>query len=104
MLEMGLGEPDIARVPEATPADALRVGTLDPCSRRIWLAELFGRLPLTGLLQRLIRLTCAECLGSWALRCARDSRHDPHPDHQRAVAQWPRAPRGRVISARRIAE
>jgi hypothetical protein len=60
MLEMGLGEPHIACLSEATPADALRVGTLDPCPRRILLAELFRRLPFTGLLQRLIRLTCLE--------------------------------------------
>ena len=60
MLEMGLGEPHIARLPQATPADALCVGTLDPCSRRILPAELFRRLPLTGLLQRLIRLTRLE--------------------------------------------
>jgi uncharacterized membrane protein YphA (DoxX/SURF4 family) len=57
---MGLGEPHIARLPEATPTDALRVGTLDPCARRILLAELFRRLPFTGLLQRLILLTCLE--------------------------------------------
>src|SRR5919198_4181140 len=55
MLEMGLGEPHIARLPEATPSDALGVGTLDPCPRCILLAELFRRLPFTGLLQRLVR-------------------------------------------------
>src|SRR5215211_2884247 len=64
---MGLGEPNIARLPEATPTDALRVGTLDPCPRRILLAELFRRLPLTGLLQRLIRLTCLEPYDAWFL-------------------------------------
>ena len=67
MLEMGLGEPHIARLPEATPADALRVGTLDPCSRRILPAELFRRLPLTGLLQRLVLLTRLEPYDAWLL-------------------------------------
>src|SRR5215211_6664263 len=64
---MGLGKPNIARLPQATPTDALRVGTLDPCPRRILLAELFRRLPFTGLLQRLIRLTCLEPYDAWLL-------------------------------------
>jgi hypothetical protein len=80
MLEMGLGEPHIARLPEATPADALRMSTLDPCPRGILLAELFRRLPLTGLLQRLVRLTRLEpydarlLFGSGALRPVRTRR------------------------------
>src|ERR671910_627853 len=64
---MGLGKPNIARLPQATPTDALRVGTLDPCPRRILLAELFRHLPLTGLLQRLVRLTCLEPYDAWLL-------------------------------------
>jgi hypothetical protein len=67
MLAMGLGEPHLARLPEATPTDALRVGTLEPCPRRILLAELFRRRPLPGLLQRLIRLTCLEPYEAWLL-------------------------------------
>ena len=58
MLEMGFSEPHIARLPQATPADALCVGTLDPCLRCILPAgNSCRRLPLTGLLQHLRRLT-----------------------------------------------
>jgi hypothetical protein len=67
MLEMGFGEPHIARLPEATPADALRMSTLDPCPGRILPTELFRRLPLPGCLQRLIRLTRLEPYNAWLL-------------------------------------
>ena len=67
MLEMGRGKPNIARLPEATPPNALRVGPLDPCPRCLLLVELCRRLPLTGLLPRLIRLTCLEPYNAWLL-------------------------------------
>jgi hypothetical protein len=44
MLQMGSGEPSIARVPEAIPADTLRVGALDPGPWRILLREGIGGL------------------------------------------------------------
>jgi hypothetical protein len=64
---MGLGESNIACLPQATPADALRVGTLDPCLRCILLTERFRRLPYTGFLQRLVRLTRLEPYNAWLL-------------------------------------
>jgi hypothetical protein len=67
MLEMGLREPDIARLPEATPADALCMSTLDPGPRRILPTARFRHLPLPGGLQRLIRLTRLEPYNAWLL-------------------------------------
>ena len=53
----GLGEPNIACLPEATPADALCMSALDTCSQCILLTKRFGCLPLPGCLQRLVLLT-----------------------------------------------
>src|SRR5436305_15082967 len=64
---MRLGEPDIARLPEATPADALRVGALDACPRRILTPERFGRLPLPCGLQSLVLLSRLEPQEAWLL-------------------------------------
>src|SRR5690348_7715746 len=57
---MGAGEPSIARLPEATPADTLRVGALAPGPWRILLREDVGGLPLAGGLQRLVLLPGLE--------------------------------------------
>src|SRR4029453_16028258 len=67
MLQMGSGEPSIACVPEATPADTLRVGALDACPWRILLRAGVGRLPLSGGLQRLVRLPGFGPSGAGAL-------------------------------------
>jgi hypothetical protein len=69
MLEMGLGEPHIARLPEATPTDALRVGTLDACPRGILPLKCFGCLLLPRSLQRLILLALLESYEAWFLLC-----------------------------------
>ena len=60
MLQMGLGEPNIARLPEATPANPLRMGALDACPRGILTMKCFGCLPLPCSLQRLILLALLE--------------------------------------------
>src|ERR1044072_3941239 len=57
---MGSGEPAIARLPEATPADTLRVGALDPGPWRLLLREGVGGLPLAGGVQRLVLLPGLE--------------------------------------------
>jgi hypothetical protein len=57
---MSLGLPPRARLPQATPADALRVGTLDPCPRGILLREGGGRLPGSCGWERLVRLPGME--------------------------------------------
>src|SRR5262245_62251189 len=67
MLEMGSGEPSIARLPEATPADTLCVGALDPGPWRILLREGVGGLPLAGGLQRLVLLPGLETQKAWLL-------------------------------------
>src|SRR5215468_2295777 len=64
---MGLGESDIARLSEATPADALRMGALDACPRGIVTMECFGCLPLPRSLQRLILLALLESHEAWLL-------------------------------------
>jgi hypothetical protein len=69
MLHMGLGEPTIARLPEATPANTLRVGALDAGSRGVLTLEGFGGLPLPRRLQRLIRLALLESQEAWLLLC-----------------------------------
>src|SRR5262249_61820471 len=46
--------------PETTAADALRVGALNTCPRRILLRERVGRLALPGGVQRLILLPRLE--------------------------------------------
>src|SRR5262245_29815962 len=56
MLPMRLGESNVARVPETTPAHTLRVGALDACPRGILAMQYFGGLPLSRGLQRLVRL------------------------------------------------
>src|SRR5262245_44565495 len=63
------GEPTIARLPEATPANPLRVGALDASSRGILTLEGFGGLPLPRRLQRLIRLALLESQEAWLLLC-----------------------------------
>src|SRR5215470_16092790 len=71
---MGSGEPSIACLPEATPADTRRVGALDACPWRILLREGVGGLPLAGGWQRLVLLPGLESpkagllLGPRALR------------------------------------
>src|SRR5262249_6827969 len=60
MLQMRLGEPNRARLPEATPADALSMSACDACSPGILLTKRFGCLPLPGGLQRLVLLTGLE--------------------------------------------
>src|SRR2546428_13970977 len=67
MLQIGLCEPDITRLPEATPADALRMGALDACPRGILLIECFGCLPLPCCLQGLILLPRLESQEAWLL-------------------------------------
>src|SRR5262249_55526751 len=64
---MGLCEPNIARVPEATPADALGVGPLDACPRGILLSALFCCLPLPCCLQGLTLLPRLEPQEAWLL-------------------------------------
>src|SRR4029450_6217918 len=54
MLQMGPGEPSITRLPEATPADTLRVGALDTGPGRILLREGVGGLPLAGRFERVV--------------------------------------------------
>jgi hypothetical protein len=70
---MRLGLPPRARLPQATPADALRVGTLDPCPRGILLREGVGRLPVSCGLKRLVRLPGVESYEAGLLRGARDA-------------------------------
>ena len=60
MLQMSLCLPHIARSPQATPADALRVGTLDPCPRGILLRADVGRLPGSCGVERLVQLPGVE--------------------------------------------
>jgi hypothetical protein len=60
MLQMRLGEPHIARVPEATPANTLCVGALDACPRGILTMKCFGYLPLPRSLQRFMLLVLLE--------------------------------------------
>jgi len=60
MLQMRLGQPNIPCLPEATPADALRMGALNAGPRRILLRELCGRLALARGVQRLIVLLRLE--------------------------------------------
>jgi hypothetical protein len=67
MLQMGLGEPTRARLPEATPANTLRVGALDACPRGILTTTCFGCLPLPHSLQRLIRRALLESSEAWLL-------------------------------------
>src|SRR2546421_5916779 len=57
---MGSGEPSITRLPEAAPADTLRVGALDTGPWRILLREGVGGLPLAGGVQRLVLLPGLE--------------------------------------------
>ena len=57
---MRFGQPKIPCLPEATPADALRMRALNAGPRRILLIELFGRLVLSCGVQRLIGLPCLE--------------------------------------------
>jgi hypothetical protein len=59
-LKMSLGLPPRARLPQATPADALRMCTLDPCPRGILLREGIGRLPGSCGVERLVRLPGVE--------------------------------------------
>jgi hypothetical protein len=59
-LQMSLGLPPRARLPQATPADALRVGTLDPYPRGILLREGVSRLPGSCGVERLVRLPGVE--------------------------------------------
>jgi hypothetical protein len=47
-------------LPQATPADALRVGTLDPYPRGILLREGVSRLPGSCGVERLVRLPGVE--------------------------------------------
>lgn len=74
MLQMGSGLSDVACALETTPANALRMGTFDPCPRRILLTERVCGLPLTRGLQRLVLLPRLEAeetrflLGSGTLR------------------------------------
>src|SRR5262245_4598077 len=60
MLQMRLGESNVARVPEATPSNTLRVGALDTCPRGILVMKYFGGLSLPRGLQRLILLALLE--------------------------------------------
>src|SRR4029450_4428028 len=60
MLQMGSGEPSIARLPEAPPVDTLCGGALDTGPWRILLREGVGGLPLAGGLQRLVLLPGLE--------------------------------------------
>src|SRR5215475_6672018 len=53
---MGAREPNIAGLPEATPADALGMRALDASTRRILLREGVGRLAVAGSLQGLVLL------------------------------------------------
>src|SRR6266480_2647204 len=64
---MGLGEPNIARLSEATPANTLRMGTLDADPRGILTMECFGCLPVPRSLQRLILLALLESHEAWLL-------------------------------------
>src|SRR5215210_3800881 len=54
---MRLGEPNIARLPQPTPADALRVGAFDARPWGILLVERDGGLPFAEVLEGLILLT-----------------------------------------------
>jgi hypothetical protein len=65
MLQMSLCLPNIARLPQATPADALCVGTLDPCPRGILLREGVGRLPVSCGLERLVRFCRKFSFGTY---------------------------------------
>ena len=57
---MRLDQPHIARVPQATPAPTLRVGAFNARPWSILLVERFCRLPFSGVLECLIRLTRLE--------------------------------------------
>src|SRR5689334_12533598 len=57
---MRLGQPNISRLPEATPADALRMRALNACPRGVLLIKLFGRLVVSRGVQRLIVLARLE--------------------------------------------
>src|SRR5262245_52911456 len=60
MLQMCLGQSNVARLSKTTPADALRVGALNAGSRRILLRECGCRLALARGVQRLVLLLCLE--------------------------------------------
>ena len=58
MLEACFGLPEVTALPQAAAPDGLFMRSLDPGTRSLLAAELFGLLPLASGAQRLVILPC----------------------------------------------